>query len=216
MHTAPAPLHAWIERLQRWRFGAEDHWFEWRHGLELARPVPHAELATSHLQALQHATSYQGVWSRNVRTLVAQALQANPQLRHFVDLGAGKGKACFHASLLHRFDSVVGVEFSEPLVEVARHNLQRFAAVRGLRGLQFVAGDAAGHTLPEGATLVFLFNPFDGVVLERFLAHNRAHFHRHRSLLAYANDVHRRVLPRHGFETVYRDPGRRVSLFQPA
>jgi SAM-dependent methyltransferase len=218
MHTATAsaPLHAWTERLQRWRFGVEDGWFEWRHGLELARPVPHAALVTSHQQALQHATSYQGVWSHNVRLLVSQALQANPQLRHFVDLGSGKGKACFHASLLHRFDSVVGVEFSEPLVAVAQRNLQRFAAVRGSRGLQFVAGDATAHTLPEGATLVFLFNPFDGAVLDRFLAHNRGHFQRHPSLVAYANDVHRRVLQQHGFETVFRDPGRKVSLLQPA
>ena len=67
--------------------------------------------------------------------------------------------------------------------------------------------------LRGNAAAIFMFNPFDDVILNRFLEHNREHFRRYRSIVAYANDIHRHVLVRQGFNTVYRDPLRSLSLF---
>lgn len=201
------------ERLKRWRFDREDQQFEARYGLSLAQLVPHEQLVSSNQAALAHATAYQGVWCRNVRTLLLEALRCNPGLRHFVDLGSGKGKACFYAATQHAFERIVGVEFSEPLVDIANQNLALFEARHPGEAIAFLAADASTFELPHGATLVFMFNPFDGVILEHFLRHNRAHFAKHRSLVAYANDIHRSVLREQGFDAVYRDPVRCVSLF---
>ena len=46
---------------------------------------------------------------------------AEPRL--FLDIGAGKGKACFYAS--PRFERVIGVEYSALLVDAAKANLRR-------------------------------------------------------------------------------------------
>jgi SAM-dependent methyltransferase len=203
------------ERLQRWHFALQDQRFEKRFGLELSQLVPQQELVSSNQDALSHAKAYMGVWCRNVRTLVQQGLRANPALRQFVDLGSGKGQACFCASIEHPFERIVGVEFSEPLVETAQRNLQQFEARHPGAPIEFVARDAGEHRLAEAPTLVFMFNPFDEVILQRFLQLNHDHFVRHRSLVAYANDVHRSVLRQQGFDAVYRDPARALSLFAP-
>ena len=59
--------------------------------------------------------------------------------------------------------------------------------------------------LPEAACFVFLFNPFDAAVMEKFLILNRDHFERFGSVIAYAYDVQREVFAAHGFEMVFRD-----------
>jgi SAM-dependent methyltransferase len=200
---------AFGERLLRWCANAEDHWFEKRHGLELGQIVAHDDLVSSHRGALVHATAYQGVWCRNVRTLLAQARGCSPLLRQFVDLGSGKGKACFMAAASRRFDCIRGVEFSQPLVDVARHNQTLLPAA----DVEFLCADAAEYKLPDAPSLVFMFNPFDGVILERFLALNGAHFRKHGSLVAYAKDMQRHVLRKCGFDTLYRNPVRGISLF---
>lgn len=210
MMTALPRLFHLSERVKRSVFEAEDRLFEARHGLDLARPVPHDELVADDPAALAHATSYMGVWLRNVRVLMREARRANPALEAFVDIGSGKGKACFYAALNGRYRSVLGVELSAPLVAVAEGNRRRFPH----GSIRFECADASRYQLPDTACLVFLFNPFDGVVLERFVAHNALHFRRHRSLVGYANDVHRDVLRQQAFDTVYRDPLRRLSLHE--
>ena len=202
-------LHAASEGAKRLCFNIEDRWFEWRHGLALSAPVAHDELVASNALSLAHATSYQGVWCRNVRTLLREARRCRPSLDSFVDIGSGKGKACFYAALQPGMRDVVGVEFSEPLVAVARRNQQRLAD----KPIEFIHADATEWQLPGRTQLVFLFNPFDALILDRFLTNNRNHFQGHGSLLGYANDVHHPVLRQHGFDTVFRDPVRRLSLF---
>ena len=59
-----------------------------------------------------------------------------------------------------------------------------------------------------------MFNPFDDVILERFVRHNLDHFRQHRSVIAYANDVQRMTLVRFGFETIYRNQERKISLYR--
>ncbi len=212
MFAQAAPLMQITERFNRWRFSAEDLAFEWRHRLDLNRPLAHDELTNPGHASLAHATSYQGVWCRNVRHLVQQARRCNGRLQRFVDIGSGKGKACFFAAGQAPFEQIIGLEFSPVLDAVARSNQQRFGDPR----VAFVCGDAADYRLPDGPNLVFMFNPFDGVILERFLLNNLAHFRQHGSVLAYANDIHRSVARQLGFDTVFRDPARCISLHRCA
>ncbi len=211
MFTTLPSLQAATERAKRLCLNTEDRWFEWHNGLELETRVAHDDLVSSHASSLAHATVYEGVWCRNVRTLLREARRLLPGLDAFVDIGSGKGKACFYAALQPGMRHVVGVEFSEPLLAVARRNQQRLAGLP----ITFVHADATAWLLPERTQLVFLFNPFDALILDRFLANNRSHFQRQGSLLGYANDVHHPLLGRHGLEMVFRNPARRLSLFRP-
>jgi precorrin-6B methylase 2 len=105
---------------------------------------------------------------------------------------------------------VLGVEYAPELVEAARRNAQR----AGRTNVEFVAADAAQYDLPEVPALIFLFNPFDAVILGRFLARNRERLKAHGSVIAYANDLQRQALADAGFSCVFRDPQRSISLWR--
>lgn len=198
---------ALAERIRRLVYAWEDRLFDWRHNIDTGGIVAVPALATGNAEADSHATAYQPVWSRNLRALVRQARRlADPEV--FVDIGAGKGKACFYAAT--RFERVIGIEYSALLVEAAKANLQR----SGAANIEFVQADARLYDVPAQPCLVFMFNPFDGETLAQFVARNRERMKAHASLLAYANDIHREVLQGGGFACVFRDPRRSISLWR--
>lgn len=75
-------------------------------------------------------------------------------------------------------------------------------------------GDAAAFILPKAINLVFIFNPFDQVILKKFISINLEHFKTHQSVIAYANDVHKATLATFGFQVVFRNQTRKISLHQ--
>lgn len=195
------------ERFKRFLFAVEDRLFDWRNGVDTRGVIAPADTADADREASLHATSYQAVWTRNLRVLVSAAIRAGrPAV--FVDVGAGKGKACIYAS--RHFPRVIGVEYSSALVAAARANLGR--AGRG--NIEYVHADASQYDLPDETCLVFLFNPFDRVIMGRFLARNRDRIKAHGSLIAYANDVQRDALADSGFECLFRESVRNISLWR--
>lgn len=195
------------EKLKRFFFALEDRLFDWRNNIDTSGVGSPAALAQENPDAGIHATTYQAVWTRNLRVLFRAARrQGMPRL--FVDIGAGKGKACIYAS--RHFARVVGVEYSSQLVDAARANQQRARR----NNIQFVHGDATHYDLPDETSLVFLFNPFDEVVLGQFIARNHDRIKTHASLIAYANDMQRETLVQSGYECLFRDPVRNISLWR--
>lgn len=196
------------ERLRRKFFALEDRLFDLRHNIHTGDMVAASELAAPDFpEAKRHATAFQSVWCRNLRVLVRAARQASP-LTTFIDVGAGKGKACFYAS--GHFEQVIGIEFSKELVDAAQENLRR----SGKRNIRFICADAAQYDLPQAPSLVFLFNPFDSALFEQFVLRNRARIKSDGSLIAYSNDVQRSVLESLGFECLFRDDYRCISLWR--
>jgi predicted RNA methylase len=100
-------------------------------------------------------------------------LPINPREFVFVDLGAGKGRVLLVASEF-AFTRVIGVEFAEELVEVARQNLTRL----GCRA-EVVHSDATQYHFPAHNLVVYLYNPFRPEILRHVLEslHNLARTH---------------------------------------
>ncbi len=73
--------------------------------------------------------------------------------------------------------------------------------------------DAREWKIPDGNNLIFLFNPFNEVLLNIFLSSNLDHFSKYPSIIAYAHDVHRHAVERFGFDMIYRSHRNRNSLF---
>jgi SAM-dependent methyltransferase len=199
-----------IDKLKSLFFDLEDLIFEKLHGLQLGGVITHDQLVTDDKASLHHATAYHAVWCRNLRELLAEAKKTGITFRNFTDIGSGKGKACFYASRKMDFEQITGIEFSKPLVDIAEKNRERFK----MRNISFIHGDASRFRLPDGATLVFMFNPFDSVVLERFIENNLDHFKKHKSVIAYANDKHQQSLTAHGLRAVFRNPAYKISLYR--
>ncbi len=90
----------------------------------------------------------------------------------FVDIGAGMGRMVLLAAELP-FRKVLGVEFSRQLTDIGRENLR--AALPGLacKDVELILADATQWPVPHDATVLFLFNPFDGEVLAKVCANIR-------------------------------------------
>jgi SAM-dependent methyltransferase len=130
-----------------------------RRGVSTAGEVPDHALG---LESPQHhayvATDYE-----MFRTAIG-SVQIGPD-DVFVDLGSGKGRAVLLAAE-HPFRRVMGVEISPLLHAIARRNVER---ARGLkcRTIELVQADATKWAIPDDATVLFFFNPFDGEVLAK-------------------------------------------------
>ncbi len=97
----------------------------------------------------------------------------------FIDLGSGKGKALLVASEFP-FRSIVGVEFSPDLAEIANTNVEHYLDLTGRRGrdVATVCGDAIQYSFPDGPLFIYLFNPFDNTILSPVIANIAASYQR--------------------------------------
>jgi precorrin-6B methylase 2 len=198
-----------MELAKRSFFAIEDFVFEKRNHLTLSGIENVKELDSHNLDSIQHANHSQQVWCRNIRELFKQAQLTGTHFKSFIDIGSGKGKACLYISSKKQIEDVIGIELLPPLVVIANQNKARL----GAHNVAFINADAKSFTLPSNDSIVFLFNPFDEVVLESFISHNILHFRNHKSVIAYANDVHRQSLVKFGFFPIYENHTRKISVW---
>ena len=122
-----------------------------------------------------HGIKYHGCNS----TLLAEILRdLTLHYEHFafVDLGSGKGRAILVASRFP-FRKIVGVEYSEQLCDIARHNVSSFPkAEKKCNTIDVLCGDAAAFPIPEGPLLLFLFNPFGRQVMQQVVTNVRTSY----------------------------------------
>ena len=187
-----------------------DRVFEKWHRIDCGGFVPNTDLETVYSASLPHAQAYEAISCKLIGKLLDEAKKTGIVFDHFIDIGSGKGKACFYAAAGHRFDKIIGVEFSGPLVDIANANKKN----SGTHDISFINVDATLFSLPPGDNLVFLFNPFGEVVMRQFLENNMDSFRRSRSVVAYANDQHRLCLAKLGFATLFRSQDSQCSLHQ--
>lgn len=190
--------------------GAEDLAFEKRHRLNLGGFIRNKDLETVFSASLPHARAYEAVTCAAIAELLGEARKTGIAFDKFIDIGSGKGKACFYAAAKSSFDQIIGVEFSAPLVAVADANKRNF----GAHDIHFLNMDATAFSLPAGDHLVFLFNPFGECILRKFLENNIERFRQSRTVIAYANDQHRLCLAKLGFATLFRNQDSQGSLYQ--
>ena len=79
----------------------------------------------------------------------------------FVDVGCGKGRVLHWAAQSKQFQSVFGIELDKRVAAVVAG---RFA---DRMDVTIIAGDAL-TSLPDSASLMYLWNPFDDNVMRRF------------------------------------------------
>ena len=98
---------------------------------------------------------------------ILQNLDLKPGVDVFFDCGCGKGRALILAAL-HPFKSVIGLERSEELANIARQNAAHVQA-KSQCPIVIMQGSAEQSEFPDDATVLFMFNPFSGSILLKFL-----------------------------------------------
>jgi SAM-dependent methyltransferase len=150
----------------------EMHPFDQQYGVDTSGLIGGGSLRSGHQHDIFN-TAYYGIAPSRFRWAVGQWI-ADPthapiQTYSFVDIGCGKGRAVLMASEFV-FQQVVGVELHASLAEVAESNVSVWqAAGRSVCPIRIVCQDATEFAFSEGASLLYLFNPFTAPVLKRLV-----------------------------------------------
>ena len=182
------------------------HPFDQLHGTDTSGLIPGKIIAQGTQVEVDDLTAYYGVAPSILIGLLDRWLQElRPQAAIektvFLDIGAGKGRACLLASE-HPFLRVEGVELNAPLAAIAKANIALWAqdpAANALSPIELHHADATLHPIPAEPTLAFLFHPFELPILRRFLRHIEKSRTEHPAPLdlIYANAEHDSLLDHH-------------------
>ncbi|HEX5131180.1 MAG TPA: class I SAM-dependent methyltransferase [Candidatus Krumholzibacteria bacterium] len=153
--------------LARARFA--DRTFDRRFASDTAGVVENTALKDVASPHLAHGIRYEPTFAAPlVQLLRATAVPAHGT---FVDIGCGKGRVLMLAAL-YGFRKLTGVDYSASLCQTAGRNLNHLRQARALPiDVRIVAADAAEYVFQPDDRVVYLFNPFDDVVLRMVLAH---------------------------------------------
>lgn len=146
-------------------------------------------------------TRYQGIDPVSLEKALKQ-LAISYEDFTFIDFGSGKGRAILVASRFP-FKKVIGVEYCPRLNTIARMNVRRFPANEKKCGeLELICADAASYPIPDGALLVYLFNPFGKSVMKQLVGNvvQSLHDNPREIIVMYIYGVHANLWMESGFQ----------------
>jgi SAM-dependent methyltransferase len=149
-----------------------------------------------------HATMYMPISYTLLEHLFKQLpVTAN---RHFLDIGCGKGRAMCVAAY-NGYTKITGIDFSEKFCEDARHNLNNVKKTFPKIHYTVYAADAMNYDIPPTADCLFLFNPFDVVVMTAvvFNIMDSARMHPREIFVVYANPLYEDLFVEEGFKKIF-------------
>lgn len=152
----------------------------------------------------EHASIYQPINYYTAETLFNQLFLEDIE-GDLLDLGCGKGRI-FAVGAAYDFKKIIGVEFSETLCRQAQQTAQKVMQLHFNVTVKVVCQDAATYSIPGSVTTIFLFNPFDAVILEKVIEqiNKSQQLHPRPIKILYANPVWKKALQSAGFiETFY-------------
>jgi SAM-dependent methyltransferase len=109
-----------------------------------------------------HATIYMPVSFLLMEEILRQL--PSTARNHFLDLGCGKGRALCMAAH-HGFKRVTGLDFFKDLCEIAKANLALTKRKIPAFDSTVINNDAFYYEIPDDVDCIFLFNPFDEIVM---------------------------------------------------
>jgi hypothetical protein len=187
---------------------AEAHLFDIINKTDTHRWIPDASDSDG-IPNSEHGHIYMCSWtSEIVRSfrLVHAFLGASFTDYNFIDIGCGKGKVvlCWERQLdkLGIKQNVYGVDYNEKLLSIASRNHQIMFHSNG----NFLCRDATKIetlNLSNGQVIIYLFNPFNSIMLQRLLGSIQTF----KSVLIYNNPEHSGIIENAGYKTISRHDG---------
>lgn len=147
---------------------------------------------------ISHATLYMPV-SYSLLEEIFEQLPPLPRT-HFVDIGCGKGRALCVAAY-HGFKKVTGIDFSKKLCEDATSNLALTHIKIPSLQYKVINNDAFYFDIPDDADCIFLFNPFDEIIMSAVVKNIRKSLQRNNRTvkIIYVNPLYKTYFLKAGF-----------------
>jgi SAM-dependent methyltransferase len=150
------------------------HPFDLKHAVDTSGLILGRKLRSNHANDIYN-TAYWGTAPSLLYGAIERWRETLPQDEldersyTFADVGCGKGRVVMLASDLP-FRRVIGIDLNAALVSTAQQNLTQWMTKHhACDRVDVLAVDAMEYPLPEGPMLLYLFNPFDAPLMERFV-----------------------------------------------
>ena len=151
---------------------------------------------------ISHATMYMPISYLLLEKVFSQLSQKSGI--HFLDIGCGKGRALCVAAH-HGYIHTTGIDFSKELCDNAIINLnttkQKFPPLQ----YNIITKDAMNFEIPAEVDCIFLFNPFDVVIMGAvvFNIMESAREYPREIIVAYANPLYEELFLEEGFTEIF-------------
>ncbi|MEO6232046.1 MAG: class I SAM-dependent methyltransferase [Ferruginibacter sp.] len=152
---------------------------------------------------ISHATVYMPITYFQLDE-VFETLPAHSR-DHFMDIGCGKGRALCIAAY-NGFNKVTGIDFSKEFCDRANKNLRITGKFFPPLKYSVVNEDAATSIIPADVDCIFLFNPFDIIIMKKVVKNIMTSIqNKPRNInIVYANPLYKQLFLEQNFiETHY-------------
>lgn len=153
---------------------------------------------------LSHATEYMPVNYFTIEHVLAH-LPENAKHGTFLDIGCGKGRALCVAAA-YGFTKLYGIDFAKQLIEQAEKNLS--LTKKSFPSIQYELSwsDISTLEISKDVSTVFLFNPFDEVLMKNIIRKINSSLQQYpRELyVLYCSPRHEELFFADGYDVLYR------------
>ena len=149
-----------------------------------------------------HATIYMPVSYLLLEEIFRQMPPS--ETKHFMDIGCGMGRALCVAAH-HGYNKISGVDFSKELCAEATANLQVTKQLFPSLNFSVITKDAMNFEIPADVDCIFLFNPFDVVIMGAVVYNIMESIQENprEMIVIYANPLYQDLFEEKGFEEVF-------------
>ena len=151
---------------------------------------------------IEHATIYMPASD----DLLEQVFSNVPMksFRHFIDIGCGKGRIMCVAAHFGA-TKVTGIDFSKEFCDAAKLNLAKTKLQFTALEYKVLNNDAFYFEIPDDADCIFMFNPFDEVIMSGVIENIEMSLERfpRKITIVYANPLQKHLFLEHGYQQIF-------------
>lgn len=124
--------------------------------------------------------------------------------RHLVDIGCGKGRAMCVAAH-YNIPAITGIDFSKEFCNAAIKNLEQTKETIHSFTYTVINNDAFYYEIPTDADCIFLFNPFNEIIMSSVVKNIQKSFLKNpRSIyIIYLNPMHKDLFLNQGYKEIF-------------
>jgi SAM-dependent methyltransferase len=144
------------------------------------------DLVKEKIKSLEHSTALSTVWLLNLKRLYdLTKKKLDIKNYHFLDIGCGNGIPLIYAYKKLPFKSYSGFDFVSNYVDISNKNISN--SIGGVGDMIILNADASEYILDDKSYFLFMFNPFDGFIMKKFIENNYNNLVKNKSVIAYSN-----------------------------
>ncbi|MBL0144665.1 MAG: methyltransferase domain-containing protein [Chitinophagaceae bacterium] len=151
---------------------------------------------------IEHATIYMPASYDLLEEIFTQL--SSKKIKHLLDIGCGKGRALCVAAH-YNITKLTGIDFSKELCIAAEKNLTQTKEKIPTIDWEILNNDAFYFDIPATVDCIFMFNPFDEVIMEGVVENIMISLGEtpRKLYVVYVNPLNKEILLGNGFTEIY-------------